>query len=99
MGDELYLFDNRAFGVPSRALRLALDDVAGTATATGDWPLDQHCPIQGGAYALDGGGVLATCATRAEVIAFAEGSTEPAWTMAATCNVFSQTLRGIPIRY
>ena len=99
VGDALWMFDNRPLSQPSRALRLTLDEVAGTAAVDASWVLDQNCPTHGTVYPLQGGGALATCSTRAQVLAYAEGATTPGWTMNAMCSAFSQTLKGIPIDF
>ncbi|MBA2320926.1 MAG: hypothetical protein H0V89_07215, partial [Deltaproteobacteria bacterium] len=84
-GDDLWVFDNDG-GAHSQAVRLAIDDLAGTITTTGTWSFDTDCPNQGGAIPLPGGGVLATCANANLVWAFEEASTEPDWTLTADCG-------------
>lgn len=101
VGDELWLFDNKSQAT-SRALRLKMDDGAGTVAVTGSWSFDQVCNNQGGSIPLDGGGVLASCANSGQVWAFAEGATTPDWTLQASCGEAGgfgtlPILRGIPV--
>ncbi len=99
-GDALWLFDNDGAGSGSRAARFLLDAGAGTVALDAAWDLGLACPIQGGAVPLDGGGVLATCTSTADVMAFQEGATTPAWTLQASCSGGSFSLppnRAIPV--
>ncbi len=84
--DELFLFDNQGDGLLSRALRLQLEHDRSGLAMREEWPMGTSCRAQGGAYPLDGGGVLATCAPNGDVWAFASGQTEPIWTLNAWCG-------------
>jgi len=84
---SLVLFDNRAAGEgPSRAIRLSMDPGAGTAEITDAWDLDSHCAVQGSAYELPNGHVVATCAVNGTVVEFAPGKTEPVWSGRVVCQ-------------
>jgi hypothetical protein len=57
-GDRLTLFDN---GVDRDARALQFQLQGDVATLVEDWPIGQVCRVQGAAYPLADGGVLATC--------------------------------------
>lgn len=82
----LVLFDNRAFGLASRALRLDLDEGGFTASERDAWSFGYHCPIQGAAFALETGGVLATCATASRVLEFDPDAADPRFELAVSCG-------------
>lgn len=84
--DGFAVFDNRAMNLDSRAVLFAMDDAAGTITEVASWSVGEHCDIQGGAYPLADGGMLATCATGGRVMAFAADAADAAWQMAPTCG-------------
>ena len=84
---RLVLFDNRQFDeAPSRALRLDFDPQAGAAEITDAWEMDGHCPVQGSAYPLASGNILATCAGNGRVVEFAPGQEEPVWSATIACQ-------------
>jgi hypothetical protein len=63
---SMQLFDNGDQIVdPARVLRLGLDEGAGEAQIRGSWPLGEICPIEGSAYVLSDGTLLATCGLQA----------------------------------
>lgn len=95
LGDELWIFDNTGDGFTSRGLRLKLEhDQSGLAILE-EWPMGGGCRAQGGAYPLDGGGMLATCAPTGDVWGFAAGQQEPIWTLNAWCDEQNDS----PIRF
>jgi hypothetical protein len=83
-GDSLWVFDNMS-QEQSRAAHLVLDEAAGTMQVQEAWDMGKLCLAQGGAIPIEGG-VLATCATSAEVKEFRTGEKEPSWTLHATCG-------------
>ncbi len=83
---RLVLFDNRIIGGgPSRAIRLSYDPQQGEADITDAWELNGHCAVQGSAYALPNGNVLATCAVNQTVLEFAPGRPDPVWRATIAC--------------
>ena len=86
VGDELWLFDNTGDGFRSRGLRLSLEHGRNGLAMLEEWPMGESCRAQGGAYPLDGGGMLATCAPSGDVWAFAAGQQAPVWTLNAWCG-------------
>ena len=86
VGDELWLFDNTGDGFRSRGLRLSLEHDRNGLAMLEEWPMGESCRAQGGAYPLDGGGMLATCAPSGDVWAFAAGQQAPVWTLNAWCG-------------
>jgi hypothetical protein len=95
-GDEVWLLDNRSQPT-SRALRLTLDDAAGTIAVDREWPLGVSCTVQGGAIPVEGG-VVVTCAPAARIDLFREDSATPSWSMTVTCGTGVDVLtRAIPV--
>jgi hypothetical protein len=80
------VFDNRAMNLDSRALMITLDEGAMTAAEGEVWSVGEHCDIQGGAFATDGGGMLATCATASRAAEFAAGSAREIWSLEPSCG-------------
>jgi hypothetical protein len=101
-GQSLWVFDNMS-QEHSRALQLTLDDTDGSMREQASWSVGKVCMAQGGAIPIEGG-VLATCATSAEVFAFRQDSKEPDWTMHATCGLgaplgsLSSSTRAFPVQ-
>ena len=98
LDDELLMFDNLGDPSGSRALRLRLE-ADGRLTHVAEWPVDEVCPVQGGAEPLDGG-VLVTCATGERVQAFRDGERSARWTLEATCGdggALSRLTRAQPV--
>jgi len=84
---RLALFDNRRVGEgPSRAIQLDLDPEAGAAEIVESWDMNRHCAVQGSAYALPNGHVLATCAVSGTVMEFASEMAEPVWSGRVVCQ-------------
>lgn len=98
-GNELWVFDNLSLD-SSRALRMRMNDSAGTLTVTGSWSFLDRCPNHGGALPVPGG-VLATCANTGDVWLFEETASLPSWTLRATCGGALDRVvvpRAIPVR-
>jgi len=84
---RLLLFDNRDAGQgPSRAIRLETEPQAGVAEITDSWDMDRHCLVQGSAYPMSNGHILATCAVDGTVMEFAPGKSEPVWSGRVVCQ-------------
>ena len=102
VGDHLWLYDNTGDGARSRAVRLIVDAEGGQVGMDAEWFQHRRCNIQGGAYPLEGGGVLTTCALDGLVQGFREGATDPEFTLSGTCDgpaaQFIQLTKGIPVR-
>ena len=79
------VFDNAPAGVDSRALFLDIDQSTGSVSVRESWPVGEHCSVQGGAYELPSGGVLATCNDSATIREFVPGSQDPVWTGRVSC--------------
>lgn len=58
---NVLLLDNGRDGVDASVLELAVDEVARTYRAVRRWPLGVRCPVQGSAYGLPDGSVVAAC--------------------------------------
>lgn len=98
-GDELWLFDNRGDPAASRGLRMAMDEAAGELQLLDAWSMGQVCPAHGGAFPLDGGGLI-TCGSFGDIWAFRHGETEPSWRLNAWCGLDVETVRltkGTPV--
>jgi hypothetical protein len=80
---RIALFDNGT--AVSRALVVEVDLDEGTAAEHDAWSMDQQCRVQGAAYPLAGGGMVATCADASEVRAFEAGGGPATWTLSASC--------------
>lgn len=94
------LFDNQGMSEDSRALLLDVDTAAGTVREGESWSLDLHCDIQGAAYPLEDGGLLATCATEGRVFRYTPGNPDPVWEMTASCGSAggpASLARGVPV--
>jgi hypothetical protein len=84
---RLSLFDNRKVEEgPSRAIQLNMDIASGAAEIVESWDMGRHCAVQGSAYALPNGHVLATCAVSGTVMEFVSGQAEPVWTGRVACQ-------------
>ncbi|GEM_PF-2862726 len=86
VGDELFLFDNTGDGIKSRAVRLELTHERNGLSMLEEWVMGGSCRAQGGAYPLDNGGMVATCAPTGDVWAFVGGDSDPVWTLNAWCT-------------
>ncbi len=64
---NLLVLDNGRDFVDSEVLELAVDEVARTVTPVRRWDLGVSCPVQGSAYGLPDGTVVATCPIEREV--------------------------------
>ena len=85
------VFDNRVSS-SSRVLKIRLDGE--TATITDVWTLDRTCLVQGGAYWLDDGGVVATCSSDGLIVAFdADGSERGR--LSVSCALTERPARGL----
>lgn len=96
----LLLFDNGfGGGETARAVRYAVDPVAGTMRALEDWDTGALCATQGAVRELADGHLVVTCPTAGLVQEFAPGREDPLWTMTADCgSVFPAVIpRAIPI--
>jgi hypothetical protein len=82
----LTLFDNEAGTTSSRAVILDVHDDDHTVSTRQAWSLGRHCDVQGAAYTLDGGEMLATCATAGYVAEFVPDQADAIWTMTASCG-------------
>ena len=83
---DLLLFDNQPGpNQLSRVLRIAIDEVAGTADLQQSWPVGRRCPAQGSAVLLDDGSVIADCADADTLVQIAASGAE-LWSMAASCS-------------
>jgi hypothetical protein len=98
--DGYLMFDNQGGAEPSRALRIEVDDASATVAEAESWSMDQHCEVQGGAYPLSDGSVLATCATEGRILRFVPGEPEAVFDMSATCGRSGGATivaRGVPL--
>ncbi len=100
----LWMFDNGNRNATSalrdaRALQLAWDEAAGTVTALAAHDVGDTCSYRGSAFPLEGGEVLATCATPPRLRSFgpdgairwrAEFTCPAAW---PSCSIY----RGVPV--
>ncbi len=96
---RLMLFDNRQPPAVSRVLQLGIDLDAGTVWLEEAWNLDQHCEVQGAAYELDDGTVVATCGPASRAQAFERGNPEQVWSLEVSCATLPHRLvpRFIPV--
>ncbi len=97
---RMLLFDNERSPGESRTLVLDLDPVEGTADIVESWELGRLCPIQGSAFPLENGNVLATCASSTTFYELAPGVPEPVRTINPRCSggfFFGYVPRAIPI--
>ncbi|MFT4624338.1 MAG: hypothetical protein ACI8PZ_002997 [Myxococcota bacterium] len=88
---RLLVFDNR-HGGPSRVVAVRLD--GDQAVLETEWWLDRGCPVQGGAFALPDGGVLATCSSEGLVVDFGPDGGERG-RLAVSCRESGRQARGL----
>ncbi len=97
---RLLLFDNERSPGDSRTLVLDLDPDGGTAEIEEAWDLGRLCPIQGSAFPLENGNVIATCASGTIFYELAPGVPDPVRTVTPRCSAglfFGYVPRAIPI--
>ena len=82
---DLMVFDNRSFPKRSRVVQVAADLGAGTLDEVASWEMDTHCEVQGSAYELSTGDVLATCGPRARASLWRPGQDRSVWSMTLQC--------------
>jgi hypothetical protein len=80
------VFDNGPTDSESRVLFMQLDEGSGTVQEGRSWSAGQHCPVQGGAYELPGGGALATCSTAGQLLELAPDEPAAVWSAVLTCQ-------------
>jgi hypothetical protein len=84
--DGLWLYDNDGSGDGSRAAHYELDLTAGQVLHVESWDMGEICSIEGGAVPIGNGTVLATCATARDIKQYASGSTDPIFSLNASCG-------------
>jgi hypothetical protein len=96
---RLMLFDNRLPPSPSRVLQMELDPDRGTAELVETWWMDTPCEVQGSAYELADGTVLATCGPQGAARAFRRGEPEAIWRLDVSCATLPHRLvpRFVPV--
>lgn len=85
---DLTMWDNRTTADPidTRALRIHIDEDAGTADLVESWDAHQWCPGQGSAFVLPGGNVLVDCMTADTFLELEAGTSTEVWRMTPTCR-------------
>jgi hypothetical protein len=88
---SLTVFDNRQGPEISRIIDLDLDEAAGTATITREYPMPGdpnvgHCDYQGGAWRTAAGNPIATCAPNRTGVEFDAATAAVLWTGTVTCE-------------
>jgi hypothetical protein len=94
------MFDNESgLTTSSRVLELSLDEALGEAAIAGSWPLGLSCAIEGGAYELSNGNLLATCAMQARFYEIDRATGAILRDLGPTCGTLFDGLlpRGIPV--
>jgi len=82
---DLLLFDNRSFPNRSRVVRVGVSGDRAEMEEEEAWQLDRHCPVQGAAYELADGRILATCGSGPSASVFRAGSATPDWEVSLAC--------------
>lgn len=84
---DLVLWDNRSTSeVNTRALRIHIDEQAGTADLVESWDAGRWCPGQGSAFLLPGGNVLADCMSDDLFLELEQGTSAEVWSMHPVCR-------------
>lgn len=84
----LTIFDNRTRPDASRALAIEFDPANGTATIVASHAVPVQCNIQGGAFRLPNGDMIATCAVEGKAYHYRRnGGDAPSFTFAPRCTI------------
>ena len=94
------LFDNQSQSL-SRAIRIDIDDDAGTADLVDVWQMPRTCSAQGSAFWLDNGNMVTMCSGALTMYEFTEPGDDYSWSMTGSCATGSPAegfiYRGEPI--
>jgi len=93
----LLMLDNMGDPGSSRAVEISLDEPGLTADLIGEWDMEARCAVQGGAFELPSGNVLATCATAKRFREFDRGG-DLVWEMEVACPGMMPTFGASVVR-